>query len=325
MRAACSDDAMIWLNEKPCGIQAGVRTRISAAAPASAAVAYDTGSCGVVSGSTLPKIASGLMPLEPKACSRSGSNSTPVNCLTRNRSRNASAAACTVGNVNAKLTTATDAAAANHLRRLAAGAMRAAAWGGTARNLARNRAANSGFGSTFRSRRNWSSIETSLPIAAQRLHHAMQDRAHIRFAQTRELGDGAVRGFGTVLQRDELLLAWRKLLEKLTQAGEIRLVRYVLVRGAFRGDVFRRLQRQMRPLRAQMIRRDVARDADQPRREAREIAPISRSRGPRFLERARRQVFRLRVVADAVAEEVVDARQLLCIHRIPIGLGGDDA
>src|SRR5262245_22343328 len=265
------------------------------------------------------------MPLEPKASSRVGSNCTPVNCLTRNRSRNASAAACTVGNVNAKLTTAIDAAAANHLRMLAAGATRATAFGGAARNVARNRAANSGLGCAFRSRRNWSSIETSLPVAAQRLHHAMQDRAHIRFAQTRELGDGAVRGLGAVLQRDELLLALRELLEQHAQAGEIRLVRCVVMRRTLRGDLFRRLERQMRPLRAQMIGRYVARDADQPRRETREIAPISRPRGPRFLERARRQIFRVRVVADAVAEEVVDARQLFHIHRLPIGLGGDYA
>ena len=47
--------------------------------------------------------------------------------------------------------------------------------------------------------------------------------------------------------------------------------------------------------------------------------------GPRFLERARRQIFRMRIVADAIAEEVVDARQLLRVHRIPIGLGSDDA
>src|SRR5262245_31840918 len=118
------------------------------------------------------------MPLEPRDSSRVGSNCTPVNCLTRKRSKNASAAACPVGSVNAKLTTAIDAAAANHLRMLAAGATRATAFGGTARNVARNRAANSGFGCAFRSRKNWSFIsETSLPVAAQRLHHAVQDRA----------------------------------------------------------------------------------------------------------------------------------------------------
>ena len=37
-----------------------------AAAPASAAVAYETGCGGVVSGSTAPKIASGLRPLVSK-------------------------------------------------------------------------------------------------------------------------------------------------------------------------------------------------------------------------------------------------------------------
>src|SRR5262245_8787882 len=186
------------------------------------------------------------MPLEPKACSRSGSNSTPVNCLTRNKSRNASAAAWTGGSVNAKPTTAIDAAAANHLRKPAAGATRATAWGGTVRNVARNRAANSGFGCAFRSRKNWSSIaKTSLPVAAQRLHHAMQNRSHVRFAQTRELGDGAVRGFGSVLQRNDLLLALRQFFEQHAEPGEIRCVRDVVVRRVPRGDLFRRLERQM--------------------------------------------------------------------------------
>ena len=51
------------------------------------------------------------------------------------------------------------------------------------------------------------SVPRWLPVAAQRLHHAMQNRSHVRLAQTRELGDGAIRSFGPVLQRDELLLA----------------------------------------------------------------------------------------------------------------------
>ena len=71
MRAACSDDAMKPVLEYPGGTQAGVRTRMPAAAPASAAVAYETGSCGVVSGSTLPKSASGSKPLDSKLSSRS--------------------------------------------------------------------------------------------------------------------------------------------------------------------------------------------------------------------------------------------------------------
>ena len=89
----------------------------------------------------------------------------------------------------------------------------------------------------------------------------MQDRAHVRFAQARELGDGAVRGFGSVLQRDDLLLALRAIVASSApsraRSDSVESSSCGVLR---RGDLFRRLERQMRPLRAPMIGRDVARD-----------------------------------------------------------------
>src|SRR5262245_29826848 len=77
--------------------------------------------------------------------------------------------------------------------------------------------------------------------------------------------------------------------------------------------------------RPEMIGRDISRDAQEPRPEAGEIAPVSMTRAPGFLERPGRQVLDVRSVAQPVSEEVVDTRELLGVHAIPVGLGSHPA
>ncbi len=264
--------------EKPCGIQAGVRTRMPAAAPASAAVAYETGSCGVVSGSTAPKIASGveaarLQALEPLRIELHARELPDAEQIEKSFGRGLH------GRQREREADDGDRRGGGEPP-LEVGRRRDArdgVWREGTQRRAQSRCEFRRSACFFRSRKNWSSICRYLYGYQSRRNVCTtrcRDRADVRFAQTRELGDGAVRSLGPVLQRDELLLALRQLLQKRAEAGEIRVPCDFVVRRVLRCHFFRRLERQMRPLRAQMIDRDVARDAEQPRREAREIAPV---------------------------------------------------
>src|SRR5262245_6464390 len=71
-----------------------------------------------------------------------------------------------------------------------------------------------------------------------------------------------------------------------------------------------------------MIGCDVTSDAEKPGRERCDITPVSMARPPGFLERPRRQVLRVGRRAEAIPEEVVDARQLIRVDRVPIGFRG---
>src|SRR5262249_19037339 len=86
------------------------------------------------------------------------------------------------------------------------------------------------------------------------------------------------------------------------------------------GDVRRELERRVGATTSIVIDGHIARDREQPRAKAGEVAPVPVPGAPRLLERDRGQVFRIRPVAHPVAEVVVDARKLLGVDGVPVRL-----
>ena len=178
--------------------------------------------------------------------------------------------------------------------------------------------ANSADGSCRRPERKSSLIEPPrLPIAAQRLHRAMDDRAHVRFAQFvvwRSRGSSARRRTSAraIRGRD------RAAVDQRAPAVRHPSVRRVVFRVPRRPPAASS-SGACGGARA-VVDRDVARDRDS------QVANPARSR--RYRWRARQafsNVSDVRSSASAVsrpvAEEVVDARQLLRVHRVPVRLG----
>ena len=133
-------------------------------------------------------------------------------------------------------------------------------------------------GSCRRPERKSSLIEPPrLPIAAQSLHRAMNDRAHVRFAQIHDLGDRAVRRAGPVFQREQsrgrARAAARSAPRAVRDPKRVACTSSGVVRAA--GISAASSSGRCWPMRAPMVGRDVARDADQPGREARKIASIT--------------------------------------------------
>src|SRR5881394_3954001 len=150
----------------------------------------------------------------------------------------------------------------------------------------------------------------------------MHDRADVRLAQARELRDRAIRRSRSVFQRDQLAVALGQPREQRAEPLRVGRARAVFLRRTGRARVLGRLGRRVLAPRAHVIDRNVARDREQPSREAREVVPVALARAPGLLERRRRQVLRERIVPEPIAEEVVDARQLLGVDGVPVGRGG---
>src|SRR6185436_143219 len=66
----------------------------------------------------------------------------------------------------------------------------------------------------------------------------------------------------------------------------------------------------------------VPRDTEKPGRERRQIPAVPVPRAPRLLERPGSEILGVRGGPEPIPEEVVDARKLIGIHRVPIGIGG---
>src|SRR2546421_3708268 len=71
-----------------------------------------------------------------------------------------------------------------------------------------------------------------------------------------------------------------------------------------------------------MVGGHVAGDDEEPGREAREVPAVTLARDPGLLERQRRQVLGHRAVPHPITEEVVDARKLVRVERVPVRLPG---
>jgi hypothetical protein len=67
-----------------------------------------------------------------------------------------------------------------------------------------------------------------------------------------------------------------------------------------------------------MVIRNVASDGEQPGRKAIRVTAELRSFAPGFLEGGSGQVFSGSRISNPVAEEVVEARDVICVQSVPV-------
>jgi hypothetical protein len=150
------------------------------------------------------------------------------------------------------------------------------------------------------------------------------NRPDIRFTESGGGSDRAIGHARPVLHRQQFALTIGQLLQQRSEAFAIRVAHGLILRRARGCHVRRLLESDEWPPRPNMIGRDIPRNAEKPRRKRSQIAAIPMARPPRLLERSCRQILSVCGHPKPIPEEVVDARKLIGVDRVPVGLRSRD-
>src|SRR5258708_7121879 len=161
--------------------------------------------------------------------------------------------------------------------------------------------------------RNWlrkSSFIVSLPFGAQCLKGSMQHDPDVRFSQPGETCNGAVGEAGAILESHQLPVTVCKLGEEDGQLCEIGVLLYQILCQFTSGEIENLIQWNFPIIFSIMILGNPPGDREEPRRESRQVVPVTFSIAPGFLESPGCQIFREGPIGDMITKIIVDSGEL---------------